>query len=112
MNLCIFCKIAQRAMPANIVYEDDLVVGFQDIRPVAPVHLLIIPRKHIPTLNDVTSGDHPLISQLFEVAKTLAEQFGIQENGYRTVFNCNADAGQTIYHLHLHLIGGRILSWP
>ena len=112
MNSCIFCQIAQRAMPAKIIYEDDRIVAFHDIRPVAPVHLLVIPRKHIPTLNDIDGADHPLMGQLFEVTKALAKQFGIQDSGYRTVFNCNADAGQTVYHLHLHVIGGRVLSWP
>ena len=99
-------------MPAKIVYEDDHVVAFQDIRPVAPVHVLIIPKKHIPTLNDVTVADSPLIGQLFQVAKALAEQFGIHQKGYRTVFNCNEEAGQTVFHIHLHLIGGRVLNWP
>jgi histidine triad (HIT) family protein len=112
MHSCIFCKVAEHAAPAKIVYEDDQVVAFQDIRPVAPVHVLIIPRKHIPTLNEVTVADHPVIGQLFLTARNLAEQFGIHQRGYRTVFNCNDDAGQTVYHLHLHLIGGRVLSWP
>jgi histidine triad (HIT) family protein len=112
MHSCIFCQIALHAAPAKIVYEDDQMVAFQDIRPVAPVHVLIIPRKHIPTLNDVAETDQTLIGQLFQTASNLAVQFGIHERGYRAVFNCNADAGQTVYHLHLHLIGGKVLSWP
>jgi len=88
------------------------VVAFKDIHPQAPVHVLIVPRKHIPTLNDVQEEDNALVSHMFHVAKTLAEQSGIHEQGYRTVFNVNAGAGQTVFHLHLHVIGGRRLSWP
>ena len=112
MHSCIFCQIAKHAAPAKIVYEDDHVVAFQDIQPVAPVHVLIIPKKHIPTLNDLNEADQSVLGQLFLVAKSIAKQFGIHERGYRTVFNCNNDAGQTVYHLHLHLLGGRVLSWP
>ena len=112
MHSCIFCQIAQNAASAKIVYEDDDVVAFHDIRPVAPVHVLICPKKHIPTLNDVTAEDHPLLGKIFQTAASLAEQFGIHRRGYRTVFNCNEEAGQSVYHIHLHLIGGRVLSWP
>jgi histidine triad (HIT) family protein len=112
MHSCIFCQIAQHAAPAKIVFEDDHVVAFQDIRPVAPVHVLICPKKHIPTLNDVTSADHPLIGRIFDAARVIAEQSGIHQRGYRTIFNCNDEAGQTVYHIHLHLIGGRVLGWP
>jgi histidine triad (HIT) family protein len=94
------------------VHEDDLVVAFKDLRPQAPVHLLITPRKHIPTLNDLMPEDNALIGQMFQVAKKLAMQSNIHHKGYRTVFNVNAGAGQSVYHIHLHLLGGRMFSWP
>lgn len=109
---CIFCQIAERKLPAKIVYEDDQVFAFNDINPQAPVHLLVCPKKHISTLNDVTANDHPTLGRLFETAANLAKQFGVHERGYRTVFNVNREAGQTVFHLHLHVIGGRILGWP
>lgn len=109
---CIFCKVIAGDIPSESVYSDDLVVAFKDIRPVAPVHVLIVPRKHIPTLNDMQAEDSVLLDRLFEVARKLARQFGVHQSGYRTVFNVNAEAGQTVYHLHLHVIGGRSLSWP
>jgi histidine triad (HIT) family protein len=112
MESCLFCKIANRELPSKVAYEDDRVVAFHDINPQAPVHVLICPRKHIATLNDVTSDDAPLIAHMFDVARKLAEQFGVAQKGYRTVFNVNAEAGQTVFHLHLHVIGGRKLSWP
>jgi histidine triad (HIT) family protein len=94
------------------VYEDDLVVAFKDLRPQAPVHLLITSRKHIPTLNDLMPEDNALIGQMFQVAKKLAMQSNVHQKGYRTVFNVNAGAGQSVYHVHLHLLGGRMFSWP
>jgi histidine triad (HIT) family protein len=94
------------------VYQDDLVVAFKDLRPQAPVHLLITPRKHIPTLNDLMPEDNALIGQIFQVAKKLAMQSNVHQKGYRTVFNVNAGAGQSVYHVHLHLLGGRMFSWP
>ena len=109
---CIFCRIAQHTAPARIAYEDGHVLAFHDLRPVAPVHVLVCPKKHIPTLNDLEPGDDVLLGRIFQTAKKLAEQFGVAQTGYRTVFNVNAEAGQTVYHLHLHLIGGRVLSWP
>ena len=112
MASCIFCQIAQHENTANIVFEDDQVVAFEDIRPIAPVHVLICPKKHIPTLNDVEPGDHLLLGRMFQAAQTIARDRGVDERGYRTVFNVNEGAGQTIYHLHLHVIGGRSLSWP
>ena len=112
MNSCIFCEIASHSKPATLIFEDDLVVAFRDIRPVAPVHVLICPKKHIPTLNDVTPDDHQLLSRIFEVARDVARQCGVDQRGYRTIFNCNAGAGQTVFHLHLHLLGGRPLGWP
>jgi len=94
------------------VHEDDLVVAFRDSRPQAPVHLLVVPRKHIPTLNELTSEDNALIGQMFQVARKLAVQSNVHQKGYRTVFNVNAGAGQSVYHIHLHVLGGRMFSWP
>ena len=88
------------------------MVAFKDVRPQAPVHLLIAPRRHIPTLNDLTPQDNPLMGHMFQVAKNLAVQSNIHQKGYRTVFNVNAGAGQSVYHIHLHLLGGRMFSWP
>ena len=112
MESCLFCRIANHELPAKMAYEDDRVVAFHDIHPQAPVHVLICPRKHIPTLNDVTADDAALIAYMFDVARKIAEQFGVAQKGYRTVFNVNAEAGQSVFHLHLHVIGGRKLSWP
>jgi histidine triad (HIT) family protein len=109
---CLFCRIIGHDTTAEFVHEDDLVVAFRDLRPQAPVHLLVMPRKHIPTLNDVTTEDNALIGQMFQVAKKLAMQANVHEKGYRTVFNVNAGAGQSVYHIHLHLLGGRMFSWP
>ena len=109
---CIFCKIAQNKLPANIIYFDDKVVAFDDIYPKAPQHKLIIPKKHIATLNDLKDEDSALISHMIFIAKKLAHEIGIAEKGYRVLMNCNADGGQVVYHIHLHLIGGRPLHWP
>jgi histidine triad (HIT) family protein len=112
MEACLFCRIAKKELPAKVAHEDDQVFAFHDINPQAPVHVLICPRKHIATLNDVLPEDAPLLAHMFDVARNLAAQLGVAQKGYRTVFNVNADAGQTIFHLHLHVIGGRRLSWP
>ena len=112
MQSCLFCRIIRGEAQSQIVYQDDLAVAFKDIRPQAPVHLLVCPKKHIPTLNDVQPEDNALLAHLFEIARKLAKELGVEQSGYRTVFNLNAGAGQTIYHLHLHVIGGRPLSWP
>ena len=112
MESCLFCRIVKGELPSKIAHEDERVVAFHDISPQAPVHVLIIPRKHIATLNEVSSADTELLAHMFSVARKLAEQLGVAQNGYRTVFNVNADAGQTVFHLHLHVIGGRKLSWP
>jgi len=112
MESCLFCRIAKKELPSKLAHEDDLVVAFHDINPQAPVHILICPRKHIATLNDVTAEDAALLAHMFEVARSLAQQSGVDRKGYRTVFNVNAEAGQTVFHLHLHVIGGRRLSWP
>ena len=108
----IFGKIARGEIPADIVYQDEEVVAFRDLHPQAPTHILVIPRKPIPTLNDLEEGDAQLVGKLFLAARKIAEQEGIAEAGYRTVFNCNAAAGQEVYHLHLHLLGGRPMRWP
>jgi histidine triad (HIT) family protein len=112
MSECIFCRIAAGEIPAEIVFQDDQVVAFRDINPAAPVHCLVIPRRHIATLNDLTEGDEHLVGHMYRVAAGLAADMGIAEPGYRTVLNCNADAGQTVFHIHLHLLGGRQMSWP
>jgi len=112
MEPCLFCRIANHELPAKMVHEDDRVIAFHDINPQAPVHVLVVPRKHIPTLNDVSTDDAALVAHILEVASRIAEQMGVAQKGYRTVFNVNAEAGQSVFHLHLHLIGGRRLSWP
>ena len=112
MSSCLFCKIINGEAPSQKVYEDEHVFAFKDIRPQAPVHVLVCPRLHIPTLNDTVPEHVDVLGNMFVVAKKLAEQFAIDQKGYRTVFNVNAGAGQTVYHLHLHVIGGRPLSWP
>ena len=112
METCLFCGIAKREIPSKMVLEDDRVFAFHDIKPVAPVHVLICPRQHIATLNDVSAEDTALVGYMFEVARKIAEQFGVAQSGYRTVFNCNADAGQAVFHIHLHVLGGRKLAWP
>lgn len=112
MDSCLFCKIAKHELQSKTVVEDDRVIAFHDVNPQAPVHVLICPKKHIASLNDVSVDDAPLLTHMFDVARKIAEQLGVSQKGYRTVFNVNADAGQTIFHLHLHVIGGRKLSWP
>jgi len=108
---CIFCKIVNKEIAADIVYEDDKVIAFKDTKPVAPVHLLIIPKKHIPSVNHLSLGDRELIGELFVVAQKMARVKGVAKTGYRLIFNIGKDAGQTIDHLHLHLIGGERLPW-
>ena len=112
MTDCIFCKIAAGEIPSEFVYEDDQVVGFRDLNPQAPTHVLLIPRRHIATLNDLRPEDEALVGHLYTAAAQVARQEGLAEAGYRTVINCNADGGQTVFHLHLHLLGGRRMSWP
>jgi histidine triad (HIT) family protein len=108
----IFTKIISREIPSDIVYEDDLCLAFKDINPQAPVHLLIIPKKQIATINDIESSDRELIGHLFLTAGTIAKQMGFDDDGYRVVMNCNEAAGQTVYHIHLHLLAGKPLGWP
>lgn len=106
----IFSKIIRKEIPAQIVYQDELVTAFRDINPQAPTHILIVPNKVIPTVNDVTAEDELALGRLFTVAKRIAEQEGIAESGYRLLVNCNRDAGQEVYHLHMHIFGGRPLG--
>lgn len=109
---CLFCKIIKGEVPAKLIYQDDLVAAFDDINPQAPQHKLIVPKKHIATLNELTTDDNPLVGHLVQTAKLLAQQLNIADDGYRVVLNCNPGAGQTVFHVHLHLLGGRILTWP
>lgn len=109
---CVFCKIVGGQLPANILYQDDRVIAVDDIQPKAPTHKLILPRKHIATLNDLTEEDTLLVGHIIQTAKLLAKELGIAEEGYRTVFNCNSWGGQVVFHLHLHLLGGRAMQWP
>jgi len=109
---CIFCKIAEKNLPSKIVYEDEKSLAFEDINPQAPIHILIIPRKHIPTVLDISEEDRELIGHLVQVANRVARERGIADRGFRLVMNCNSEAGQTVYHLHLHLLGGRPMHWP
>jgi histidine triad (HIT) family protein len=109
---CIFCKIINGEIPANKVFESDSLFAFRDIDPKAPVHVLIIPKKHIASNNEVTEQDEILVGSMFTAAKKIAKECGIDESGYRLVFNCNKDGGQAVGHLHLHLLGGRQLGCP
>jgi histidine triad (HIT) family protein len=109
---CLFCKIVSGEIKGSIVYQDDRLVAFKDINPQAPLHVLIVPRRHIPTLNDLGPGDDGLMGELIRRAAALAREHGHAENGYRTIFNCNSHAGQTVFHIHLHLLAGRRLGWP
>ena len=109
---CLFCKFISGELDTDIVFETDKVIAFRDINPQAPTHVLIVPRKHIATINDLTETDSDEIGYLYLVAKELAKEEGFDEEGYRVVMNCNAAAGQTVFHLHLHLLGGRRFTWP
>jgi histidine triad (HIT) family protein len=112
MSACLFCKIIAREIPASIVYEDAAVLAFNDINPQAPTHVLVIPKRHIETLNDLEPGDDQIVGELVRRAAAIAKERGISPGGFRTVFNTNRDAGQTVFHIHLHLLGGRTLQWP
>ena len=109
---CLFCKIINREIPSSIVYEDDRLLAFNDINPQAPTHVLVIPKKHVESLNDLQPGDDELIGELVRRAAAIAGERGIAAGGFRTVFNTNRDAGQTVFHVHLHLLGGRSMAWP
>ena len=112
MSRCIFCDIANKKTATCLLYEDEQVVAFDDLHPRAPIHKLIIPKQHIATINDIQPTQETLVGRLFTVAHTLANTLNIAEEGYRVVMNCNQHGGQAVYHIHLHLIGGKQLSWP
>ena len=109
---CLFCKILNGDIPADIVYESDSAIAFRDISPQAPTHVLIIPRKHIATINDLGEDDQEIVGSLYLAAKDIARAEGLSDEGYRAVMNCNEGAGQSVFHIHLHVLGGRALSWP
>jgi len=112
MSDCLFCKMVSGEIEPDTVYEDDEVMAFRDISPQAPTHVLVIPKQHIATLNDLDSDNAAVLGKMAFVASQLAKQEGFAEQGYRTVMNCNADGGQAVFHIHLHLLGGRPLGWP
>jgi len=109
---CLFCKIIAGDIQADIVYESDSAIAFRDINPQAPTHVLVIPRTHIATINDLDESHKDVVGSLYLAAKEIAVQEGIADEGYRAVMNCNAGAGQTVFHIHLHVLGGRQLTWP
>lgn len=109
---CIFCKIIKKEIPSQIVHEDDNVIAFQDLNPQAPVHILIIPKKHISTSLDIKDEDNALIGLMYQAANKIARDKGVADRGFRLVMNCNSEAGQTVFHIHLHLIAGRAMHWP
>ncbi len=112
MSSCLFCKIVTREIPGSIVYEDDRILAFNDINPQAPTHVLLVPKRHIASLNDLQPGDDQILGELVRRAAAIAKERGISTAGFRTVFNTNSDAGQTVFHIHLHLLGGRSMGWP
>jgi histidine triad (HIT) family protein len=109
---CLFCKIVNREIPASIVYEDDRLLAFNDTNPQAPTHVLVVPKRHIASLSDLTPADDAIVGEMVRRAAAIAAERGIASGGFRTVFNTNAGAGQSVFHIHLHLIGGRIMHWP
>ncbi len=112
MSDCLFCRMVAGEIQPDVVFQDEHLLAFRDIDPQAPVHILIVPKRHIATLDDLTDADEPLVGHLVTTAARLARQEGIADSGYRTVLNCNADGGQEVFHIHLHLLGGRRLGWP
>ncbi len=112
MDDCIFCKIAAGEVAAQVVLETDHTVAFRDLNPQAPTHVLVVPKRHIPTVNDLGPADQELVGEMYLAAQAVAAKEGIAAGGYRTVMNCGEDAGQTVFHLHLHVLGGRALGWP
>jgi histidine triad (HIT) family protein len=109
---CVFCKIIEKKIPSRIVYDDDLSLAFEDVNPQAPVHFLVVPKKHISEIHSMNEGDRDLIGHLFLTARKVADQKGLDEKGYRMVINNGAGAGQTVFHIHLHVLSGRRFSWP
>lgn len=112
MSNCLFCRIIRKEIPASILYEDDRLLAFGDITPQAPLHALIVPKRHIESLNALTPEDDALVGEMLRRAAAIARDKGFADRGFRTVFNTNAEAGQTVFHLHLHLLAGRGLTWP
>lgn len=112
MNVCIFCQIVKGEIPSTMVYQDEEVTAFRDVNPRAPVHILVVPNRHIPSLAEVRASDGPLLGKLIEVVNQVAVKEGIAQKGYRVVVNCGAAAGQAVPHLHFHVLGGRSLLWP
>ena len=112
MSDCLFCRIIAGEIPSSMIHEDLELVAFRDINPQAPLHALIVPRRHIATLNDLSESDDGLIGKMVRLASNLARTHGHADTGYRTVFNCNRQAGQTVFHVHLHVLGGRGMTWP
>jgi histidine triad (HIT) family protein len=111
-NDCLFCKIVEKKIPADIVYESEDIIAFKDIEPKAPIHCLIIPKKHISTINDIDGSNSNIIGLMYEAAAQLARTLNVDKDGYRVVMNCNSNGGQTVYHIHLHFLAGRQLGWP
>ena len=109
---CLFCLIVEGKIPAAKVYEDDQLLAFNDINPQAPMHVLVVPKRHLATLNDVSTADDAMVGAMVRAAAAVAKERGYDGSGFRTVFNCNAQAGQTVFHIHLHVLGGRVLTWP
>jgi len=109
---CLFCKIIAGEIPSKKVHEDAELFAFEDINPQAPAHVLVVPKRHIETLNDLQAGDDELVGSMVRCAAGIAKARGVDAGGYRTVFNCNSDAGQTVFHIHLHVLGGRRMTWP
>lgn len=112
MSDCLFCKIIDGGIPCDRVYENEHVIAFRDLNPQAPTHVLVIPRKHISTVNDLTADDKNIVGEMVLAAQQVAKQEDIDESGYRMVMNCNEGAGQTVFHIHLHILGGRTMNWP
>ncbi len=112
MTDCLFCKIRDGEIPADIVFESDDVLAFNDVNPQAPTHIIIIPKKHIATINDVEDDDELIMGKLFSAAKKIAADKTVSDDGYRLVVNCNEKAGQTVFHIHMHLLAGRAMTWP
>ncbi len=112
MTDCLFCKMVSGEITPDSVYEDDDVLAFRDIDPQAPTHVLIVPKQHVATINDLNPGNAELIAKMMLAAARVAQQEGFAEQGYRTLVNCNADGGQTVFHIHMHLLGGRVMGWP
>ncbi len=109
---CLFCRIVDGDIPAEIIHESESTIAFRDITPQAPTHVLIIPRRHISTINNLNEGDEELVGSLYLAAKEIAQQESLTDDGYRVVMNCGEGAGQSVFHIHLHLLGGRLLNWP